>query len=382
MSKFVALVPMRGGSKSIPDKNIKMIGGKPLCAWALEAACASGVFDRIVVSTDSDKISNVVRGLGLGIEVLKRPDELATDSATTESVMLHMAANVFFDVLVTIQVTSPFVSADDFIKSRDLFLVNNCDSLLTVVRTRRFFWNDDGTPLNYDPTCRPIRQDFKGVLMENGAFYFTRREVLERSGCRLGGKVATYEMASESATEIDEPEDWSEVERLLNRRLSLDFEALLTDLKLLVVDVDGTLTDAGMYYSEGGEMLKKFNTRDAKGLELVRAVGVKVALMTSENSPVVLARAKKLGIEHCFTGVTDKGALLMEFCASLGALLKQTAYIGDDINDLEAMRISGFRACPVDAMPAIKSAAQYVSPLCGGYGAVRDICDMIVEAKK
>ncbi len=382
MCKFVALVPMRGGSKSIPDKNIKPIAGKPLCAWALEAACSSGVFERIVVSTDCERIADAVRRLALDVEILERPSELATDSASTESVMSHLAECVSFDVLVTIQVTSPLVSANDFIKSRDLFLANNYDSLLTAVRVRRFFWADDGTPINYDPTDRPMRQNFTGLLMENGAFYFTRRKLLEESGCRLGGLIATYEMAPESAVEIDEPEDWGEVERLLNRQRSLDFGSLLSELKLLVVDVDGTLTDAGMYYSADGEVLKKFNTRDAKGLELVRATGVEVALMTTEKSPIVQARARKLGIEHCFIGVTDKRAQLASFCSSLGVDLGQVAYIGDDVNDFESMSMSGFRACPADAMSAIKSTAQYVSPFNGGCGAVRDICEMIVEAKQ
>lgn len=231
MSKFVALVPMRGGSNSIPDKNIKMIAGKPLCAWALGAVCTSGIFDRIVVSTDSDRIADVVSELGINIEILPRPDELATDSASTESVMLHMAEHVSFDVLATIQVTSPLVSSDDFIKARDLFLANNYDSLLTAVRTRRFFWNDDGTPINYDPAERPMRQDFTGSLMENGAFYFTRRKVLEEFGCRLGGKIAIYEMPQESAVEIDEPDEWGEVERILCRKWGLDLVSLSDDFK-------------------------------------------------------------------------------------------------------------------------------------------------------
>ena len=121
MSDSVALVPLRGGSKSIPDKNIRPIAGRPLCAWALEAACLSGVFDQIVVSTDSSRIAEVVRGLGLPVTILDRPAELATDEASTESVMQHAAQVLDFSVLATIQATTPFVRPDDFRKAYELF---------------------------------------------------------------------------------------------------------------------------------------------------------------------------------------------------------------------------------------------------------------------
>lgn len=215
---IVALVPLRGGSKSIPKKNIKILAGKPLCAWVLEAAVQSDLFDKVVVSTDSKEISDVVKGLNLNIEVLMRPPELATDSATTDSVMLHVAELVPFETLITIQATSPFLVASDLINAYEKFEQQHFDSILTCVRIKRFFWTEDGKPINYDPSNRPMRQDFKGVLMENGAFYITRREILEKYKCRLGGKIGIYEMAEETAIEIDEPADWNSVEKILLMR--------------------------------------------------------------------------------------------------------------------------------------------------------------------
>lgn len=381
MASIVALVPLRGGSKSIPDKNIRLLGGKPLCAWVLEAAAASGVFDRIVVSTDSARIAQVVRGLGLGVEVLDRPAALATDTASTESVMLHAASVLPFDVLVTIQATSPLVTAYDFRRARALFDAGGYDSLLTGVRTKRFFWSGAGVPLNYDPRTRPRRQDFEGALMENGAFYFTRRGVLESSGCRLGGRIGIYEMGEETAVEIDDPADWEAVERLLARRILVPSRESLASLGLLVVDVDGTLTDAGMYYSAEGDLLKKFHTRDAKGLQLVREAGVEVAVMTSEDSPIVSARMAKLGIKRCYLGIDDKRALLTQLVAELGVTLAETAFVGDDINDLACLEVSGFSACPSDAVAPVKAVVSHVCRLPGGSGAVREVCDLILEAK-
>jgi YrbI family 3-deoxy-D-manno-octulosonate 8-phosphate phosphatase len=382
MSDYAALIPLRGGSKSIPGKNIKLIGGKPLCAWVLEAARASGIFSRIVVSTDSCAIADTVRSLKLGVEILERPAELATDTASTESVMLHAAKEIPFDTLVTIQATSPLVEGADFLAARELFEARGLDSLLTGVRVKRFFWDDSGSALNYQPQSRPRRQDFDGVLMENGAFYFTRRNVLESLGCRLGGKIGLYEMAPETAEEIDEPKDWDAIERLLLARKKKAQRELLAGIRLLVLDVDGTLTDAGMYYSPDGDLLKKFNTRDAKGLELVRNCGVEVALLTSEDSPIVRARAGKLKISRCLTGIVEKGEALAELCAEAGVALGEVAYMGDDVNDLDCLRMAGFPACPGDAVQAVKDAVLHVSGCAGGEGAVRELCEMIMEARR
>lgn len=216
----VALIPLRGGSKSIPKKNIKLIGGKPLSAWTLDAATGAVEIDAVYVSTDSVEIAGVVEEIGGGIKVIPRPAEFATDQASTESVMLHFMSQVDFDVLVTIQATSPLLTARDLDQAITQFQAEGLDSMLSAVRTKRFFWNDDASPINYDPLHRPRRQDFPGTLMENGAFYITKREVLERYQCRLGGKIGVYEMDESTAVEIDEPEDWVRVEGLLLKRQS------------------------------------------------------------------------------------------------------------------------------------------------------------------
>ncbi len=218
--RTVALVPLRGGSKGIPKKNIKPIAGRPLCAWVLAAASAAKRIDSVYVSTDSDEIKQVVAGLDLGVQVLDRPANLATDDATTESVMMHLLENVpCFRLLVTIQATSPLLHGQQLDEAIESFDTHGYDSMLSVVRTGRFFWTDDGTPLNYDPLRRPRRQDFPGTLMENGAFYITRASLLAKSKCRLGGRIGLYEMPDESGIEIDTPEDWDAVAQLLQRRI-------------------------------------------------------------------------------------------------------------------------------------------------------------------
>lgn len=217
--RWVAYMPLRGGSKSIPGKNIRLLAGRPLFSWALGAAVESASFDEVWVGTDSDRIAGHVRQIFEGqVQVFRRAARTCTDEASTESAQIEFAQAVPFDVLCTIQATSPMTTAEEFRRARRSFDAAGADSLLTATRVKRFFWSDDARPLNYDPSRRPRRQEFAGTLMENGAFYITSRRVLDAGQCRLGGKVAIHEMSGDSAIEIDEPEDWQAVERLLLAR--------------------------------------------------------------------------------------------------------------------------------------------------------------------
>ncbi len=213
-----ALIPLRGGSKSIPGKNIKMMCGKPLCAWVIEAAIKSKLINDVIVSTDSYEISNVVRSINRNIHIIERDKSLAEDDTPTELVMIDTIGRINSDILITLQATSPLTTHNNINNAISLFLENKYDSLFTAVRTKRFYWNTNAQPLNYDPQNRPTRQNFKGTFMENGAFYITSKELLLKNKCRLGGKIGIYEMSQESSVEIDEPEDWPIVENILMNR--------------------------------------------------------------------------------------------------------------------------------------------------------------------
>jgi len=216
--KIVALIPLRGGSKSIPSKNIRKLAGKPLAYWALSAAANSKYIDEVWVSTDSPKIKKVVLGLGLRIKVIDRPAELSGDLSTTESAMLHLAEHVSFDIILMAQATSPLTTSGEIDKALEEFVKDGYDSLVTGVRVKKFFWEDSGKPINYDPANRPMRQTWSGVITENGAFYITKCNLLEKTGCRLGGKIKVFEMPAETELELDEPDDLSKVAKLLKKR--------------------------------------------------------------------------------------------------------------------------------------------------------------------
>lgn len=151
-------------------------------------------------------------------------------------------------------------------------------------------------------------------------------------------------------------------------------------MNLLICDVDGTLTDGGMYYDVAGNELKKFNTRDGKGISLLRERGISVMFLTSEDTPIVKRRAEKLQIEFCFMGVKDKCKRLAEFFLQYPEFSwESTAYIGDDVNDSEVLERVGMSATPADGIPENKKIVDYVCELPGGHGCVREFCELLLK---
>ncbi|HMO63845.1 MAG TPA: NTP transferase domain-containing protein [Verrucomicrobiota bacterium] len=477
MPRSIAFIPVRGGSRSIPGKNIRPLAGKPLVHWVLAAAAGCPAIDRVYVATDDDAIRAVVRDFGSDrVEVVGRSAATATDTASTESAMLEFArSRDDFDRLVLIQATSPLLTSDDLARGLRLLAEAGADSLVSVVEQKRFLWRPaaDGlaAPQNYDPLRRPRRQEFAGYWVENGAFYVSSRAGLLASGCRLHGRIVACPMPEETYFELDEPADWTIVAGLLASRSdsrsgefhepvpeltltrsgepsprpprsgelrepaprsSLSGElpraaapgsrelapptgtaggtdrfgaasyhepgrgsqelappgSALADLgpgpvprrpvRLLLTDVDGVLTDAGMYYDDGDNELKKFNTRDGKGFELLRARGIRAGIVTSEDTRIVARRAAKLKLEFLFQGVKEKLPVVQELLAREGLHPSEVAYIGDDVNDLEVLRHVGWAACPADAEPAVRAVARLHCSRRGGEGAVRELADYLL----
>ena len=147
------------------------------------------------------------------------------------------------------------------------------------------------------------------------------------------------------------------------------------------MDVDGVLTDAGMYYSESGDELKKFNTRDGMGIKLLQASGFVTAFITREKTAIVERRGQKLAVPEVHQGVDDKLTVLTRLAGEYGLTLEQVAYVGDDVNDLEALRAVGFSAAPADAIPIVLQAVHYVCAKKGGEGAVRELTDLLLAAR-
>ena len=223
--KNVAFIPVRGGSKSIPYKNIREINGKPLVYWSTRAANDCEHIDKVYVCTEDECIKNVVNDFIKNenlkkTSVIDRSEQSARDTSSTEEVMLEFASKYSFENIVLLQATSPLVSSTDINNALATFNKENIDSVLSVVRQKRFIWkqkNEDiCEPLNYDVYNRPLRQEFEGFFVENGAIYITSKDKLIESKNRVSGNIAIVEMNEKTYFEIDELEDWIIVEGLMN----------------------------------------------------------------------------------------------------------------------------------------------------------------------
>lgn len=377
----VAFIPVRGGSKSIPLKNIKVINGMPLVYWTVKAAQDCKYIDKIYVATDSEKIRQTVEGFTDcdKVCVIGRSERTATDTASTESAMIEFCHNYRFDNIVLIQATSPLLQSFDLDKGFEAFGSEGTDTVLSAVRQKRFNWQIDehgyAHPTNYDVFKRPRRQEFDGYLVENGAFYISSREGVLLNNNRIWGNIKAVEMNEDTFFEIDEPSDWVIIEALMKKNGILPPNR--PKIRMLITDCDGCLTDGGMYYSENGDELKKFNTRDGMAFSILKQNGIICGIVTGEDRQLNRRRSEKLKLDFIKSGITDKVSEIKQISEEYQVPLSEIAYIGDELNDLEALKIVGTSFCPSDANPKVKNAAKYTLKTKGGEGILREVIEIL-----
>ncbi len=220
----IAFIPVRGGSKSIPLKNIKILNGKPLVYWTAKASNDAECIDKVIIATDSEEIKTVIKSFNLTkVEIYDRNPENATDTASTESVMLEYLKITDLqdnDLFFLIQATSPMLKSNHIDNMFKSFIRNKFDSMFSGVREKQFHWKIEANgvlPVNYDYKNRPRRQEFEGLIAENGACYINSVKNILQDKCRLSGRIGAYQMPSYTSYEIDEPEDWIIIEELMKQ---------------------------------------------------------------------------------------------------------------------------------------------------------------------
>lgn len=376
--KIVALIPLRGGSKRIPGKNIKPIAGKPLAYWACAAACSCRYIEDVYVSTEDQLIARTIESFALGIRVVARPESLAMDNSTTDDVMLHFMSQVDFDVLATIQATCPLVRGIDLDLGIEQFIRNENDSLLTGVLTKRFYWSVDSRPLNYDPFRRPFSQDFEGSIVENGAFYLTNRTTLQTQRNRLGGKIGIFRMAKETVTDIDDLADFEVAERQLLKRTN-ELRAKAGTIKILISDLDGIWGDNNVCTFGDMRELSEHSNSDTSSLDRFRAqFNLPILIVAKEANPAFKSRCAKLRVE--FLGNSDdKCSAITQELTARGLSWPDVCYIGRDVSDRECMMKAGLTFCPAEGDSEIKRKADHV--LCRGGGAdpIREVFEVLAS---
>jgi N-acylneuraminate cytidylyltransferase len=220
----LCIIPARGGSKGIPRKNLKHVAGKPLIAWSIEAALAAESVNRVIVSTDDEEIASV--SSLWGADVIRRPPELATDTASSESALIHVLEILLQreryipELVVFLQATSPYRLPSDIDGAVNLLHQRNYDSVFSACTehfTGRWIPDTDGCarPLNFDPSNRPRRQDIPVEYLENGSIYVFNPHILQTAGARIGGRIGIYLMPAERSHQIDSIEDLNLFDRLM-----------------------------------------------------------------------------------------------------------------------------------------------------------------------
>jgi YrbI family 3-deoxy-D-manno-octulosonate 8-phosphate phosphatase len=380
------VIPARGGSKGIPGKNLRRVGGVPLLARTINAARAARTVDHVVVSTDDLMIARVARRYGA--LVIERPSDLSGDTASSESAVLHAldvleSDGIVPEVVVLMQCTSPFTIADDV--DRTVTAVRHgADTAFTAVPTHAFIWTEhDGVAMgvNHEATTRLRRQDRPAEYRENGAVYAMRAERFRQVRHRFFGTIAIVATDAARSIEIDDPDELS-----LARRLASLFDhdrstgPLPDVVQALVLDFDGVFTDDSVLTFEDGTEAVVASRRDGMGLSLLRTAAPRlpIVVLSSETNRVVQARCRKLGIA-AIQGLVDKETTLRSWCADNDVELSGVVYVGNDVNDIGCMTAVGCAVAPRDAHPAAIDAADLVLTARGGRGAIRELTEVLID---
>ncbi|QDP98813.1 acylneuraminate cytidylyltransferase [Microlunatus elymi] len=388
----VAIIPARGGSKGVPGKNLRPVGGVPLVARAVRTCLAATSIDDVFVSTDDSAIAEVARRAGA--EVIERPAEIAGDTATSESALTHAIAVITErdrqpDVIAFVQCTSPFIDPGDLDRAVELIMTDRADSVLSAIETYEFLWRDADVSLpagtgqvigqNHDAAYRPLRQQRRPDFRETGAFYVMRTDGFLAHRHRFFGRTSVVAVSEFGSLEIDTVEQLQLADAICtgeqrqSRALPIDVDAVITDF-------DGVHTPDTAYIDAHGNELVEVSRSDGLGVERLRHAGLPFLILSKETNPVVLGRATKLGVE-VRNAIEDKATALQKWLADIGVPPERAAYLGNDVNDLGPMSVVGWPIAVSDAHPQVLAAAKIVLTAAGGRGAVRELCDRVLASQ-
>jgi N-acylneuraminate cytidylyltransferase len=385
--KVAGVIPAKGTSTRVPGKNLQQVLGVPLFLWA--ANNLARVLAKTDIYVDSD--STEIRALAerAGFRSIARPADLATNATDGNQLMLWQASQVDAEVLVQHLPPMLFLR-ESTLRAGLARIAEGYDSVFGAAEEALYLWTELGP--TYDLRNIPNSFTLPKTIIETMGLYITRKSCLESSRIRISGRATRLPLDHFERIDIDTPHDL-EFARTVARGLGESSEytqgiaavgaAARKPVRLIVLDVDGTLTDGGMYYATDGTEMKRFHTRDGRAILRAQAAGVKVAFLSAGfNGEAVRLRAKALGVELVHVGTGPKAPVLAGWMRELGLDASDVAYIGDDTNDLEAMALTGLRACPSDADGAVRRAAEVVLSLAGGQGCVREFIDKFVPERQ
>ena len=405
MTKVLALIPARGGSKGIPRKNIRLFAGYPLIAWSIAAAKQAELVTRVIVSTDDEVIAAVAREWGAETPFL-RPNELAQDKTTDLPVFEHAlkwldaerVEGYRPDVIVQLRPTSPIrprTMVDDAI--RILLEHKDADCVRGVVPAaqnpfKMWRFNGESKPLNPllevegipEPYNAP-RQILPFVYWQTGHIDVIRDSTISQKRSLTGDVIYPLLIDPKYTVDIDTLSDWAKYEALVYSGLEIvspgkSCRTMPETIKMIICDFDGVVTDNLVITDQNGKESVTASRSDSMHIKKLREMGIEVMVLSSEPNPVVMARAKKMGVEAIHNvGMQDKGRVMREVLEQKNVKAENVIYIGNDLNDLPCFEIAGWSVAVADAYPEVIRAADHVLTKTGGHGAIRELCEIVLK---
>ena len=380
----VAIIPARGGSKGVPRKNLRRVGGIALVERAVRAAAAASAVDLVVVSTDDDEIARI--GSAAGALIVRRPADLAGDTASSESAVLHAlddleARGHAVGTVVFIQAKSPFIPTDGIDEAVGHIHDDRFDSVFSAHETYGFLWRRDqngrAEAINHNAASRPRRQDREPHYLETGAFYAFSADGFRESKHRFFGRVGIVEVPERTAIEIDDEQQLSVASAVADL---IDGPSAIP-AKAVVTDFDGVHTDDTAFVDSEGHEFVRVSREDGMGVSRLRRAGIPMLILSTETNAVVGARGQKLRVP-VLQAIDDKAHALAGWAAEQSIELSDIVYLGNDVNDLSAMALVGWPAAVADAHPEVRAAARVVLTREGGDGAVRELIERVLSADR
>ncbi|ONK11933.1 N-acylneuraminate cytidylyltransferase [Streptomyces sp. MP131-18] len=394
MSTVLAVIPARGGSKGVPGKNLAPVGDAPLITRAVRECRATRLLTSVVVSTDDPGIAASAHAAGA--EVIERPTEISNDTATSEAAVLHAMGvyeerhGVTVDVVLLVQCTSPFLTREE-LDGVAAAVLDGADSALTVAAFHGYIWREAGHTgghgVNHDKAYRPRRQDRPQDLLETGAAYAMRAEGFREERHRFFGRTELVRTDPARVLEIDDPHDLARARALAplfdGGKAAFpaapfpDYLPTRADIDAVVLDFDGTQTDDRVLVDSEGRELVAVHRGDGLGIAALRRAGLPLLILSTEENPVVAARARKLRIP-VLHGIDRKDLALKQWCEEQGIAPERVLYAGNDVNDLPCFDLVGWPVAVASAHDVVRGAARAVTSAPGGAGAIREIASWIL----
>ena len=399
--EVLVIIPARGGSKSIPRKNIKLLSGFPLIAYSIAAGLQAKSVTRVIVSTDDQEIARVALKYGAEVPFM-RPAKFAQDNTTDLPVFVHALEwlekneNYKPDVVVQLRPTSPLRPPKLVDQAIKMLLSNSdADSVRGVIpagQNPHKMWRlaDKSSPMKNLLDVKGIKEPYNAprqilppVYWQTGHIDVIRPATILK-GSMSGKNIYPFIIDLSYTVDLDNLLDWERCEHIIKTanldiiRPSSSKRPLPKNVRLVVLDFDGVMTDGRVWVDGQGNESVAVSRRDGLGIARLKEAGIEILVLSTETNPVVAARCKKLKLPF-EQGLTDKAVALKKILTSKRIDPGEVVYLGDDLNDLACFPLVGCAVAVADAAKEVLETADVVLSKPGGHGAVRELCDLLIH---